>query len=138
MLFNSLAFLIFFPTVTALYYLLPHRRRWLLLLVASCVFYGWYIPRYLLVLATVIFIDYVAGLSIEGASGRKRAAYLAVSLLSNIGLLAVFKYLAFFDRSLADLAAAIGLSYQQHHLDLVLPIGLSFHTFQAMSYTLEV
>ncbi len=73
-LFNSLQFCVFFPVVTALYFLAPHRIRWLLLLVASCVFYAAFIPKYLLILFFLILVDYSAGILIENAAGARRRA----------------------------------------------------------------
>ncbi|MDB5268281.1 MAG: rane-bound O-acyltransferase family protein [Hymenobacter sp.] len=139
MLFNSIQFLVFFLVVTISYFLLPHRFRWFLLLVASCVFYAAFIPIYLLILFGTIIIDYIAGIQIEHATGQKRKYFLILSLVANIGVLAVFKYYNFFTDNVNLLLqqfhiTAHGLSY----LSIALPIGLSFHTFQAMSYTIEV
>ena len=134
MLFNSPQFLIFFPIVTALYFALPHRWRYLHLLVASCVFYMAFVPVYILILAFIIVVDYVAGLMIERSEGSHRRAYLVASLVANIGTLAVFKYYNFF----VEQVQAVIPSAHLPLLSLLLPIGLSFHTFQAMSYTIEV
>jgi len=136
MLFNSLAFFLFFPIVTVLYFMLPHRFRWLHLLLSSCVFYMAFIPVYILILFFTIVIDYIAGLVIEHAEGRKRKLFLVLSLVSNIGVLAVFKYYNFFAGNLNSLLASADRSLPL--LSIALPIGLSFHTFQAMSYTIEV
>src|SRR4051812_13122188 len=95
MLFNSFAFLIFFPVVIAGYFALPHRARWLWLLLASCVFYMAFVPAYLLILALTIAVDYIAGILIERSEGRRRTAWLVVSILSNVSILAVFKYARF-------------------------------------------
>jgi D-alanyl-lipoteichoic acid acyltransferase DltB (MBOAT superfamily) len=138
MLFNSLEFLLFFPVVTALNFLAPHRWRWLVLLVASCVFYAAFIPKYLLILAFLILVDYIAGRGIEGAAEPRRRALLLMSLVANLALLGFFKYANFVDSNLNSLLAAGGLAWVIPHLDIILPIGLSFHTFQAMSYTIEV
>lgn len=132
MLFNSFEFLVFFPIVTFLFFALPHKYRWFHLLVASCIFYMYFIPIYILILFATIIIDYFAGIMIEKAEGAKRKSYLIVSLVANIGVLAVFKYYNFFIDNIN--AAGASLPY----LDIILPIGLSFHTFQAMSYTIEV
>ena len=139
MLFNSIQFLFFFVVVTTAYFALPHRFRWILLLVASCVFYAAFIPVYLLILFGTIVIDYIAGIQIEHATGSRRKSFLILSLIANIGVLAVFKYFNFFIDNVNFLllqahVSAQGLSY----LSIALPIGLSFHTFQAMSYTIEV
>jgi len=140
MLFNSLEFLIFFPVVTALYFLLPHRWRWLHLLVASCIFYISFIPVYILILFFTIIIDYVAGIFIESAKDKKRRKlFLVMSLVANVGVLAVFKYYNFFIDNMNELLQSISVqSHPLPYLSIILPIGLSFHTFQAMSYTIEV
>jgi alginate O-acetyltransferase complex protein AlgI len=139
MLFNSFPFLIFFLFVTAAYYVIPHKWRWLLLLGASCYFYAFFIPLYLLVLFLIILIDYLAGRKIEPAEGKARKAYLALSIISNLTVLAVFKYHDFFVENINHLSA---WSFSNSELfllwHLAMPIGLSFHTFQAMSYTIEV
>lgn len=138
MLFNSFEFAIFFPVVTALYFLLPVRLRWLMLLIASCVFYMYFIPVYILILMFTILVDYVAGILIENAVRPQRAIYLGISIIANVGCLALFKYFNFLNGNLESLAKLIGWNYSVDNLALILPIGLSFHTFQAMSYTIEV
>jgi alginate O-acetyltransferase complex protein AlgI len=138
MLFNSVAFLIFFPVVTTVYFLLPHRFRWMLLLTASCYFYMAFIPKYILILAVTITVDYFAGLGLEKFEGRKKRWILMASILTNIGMLAFFKYFNFANENLASLAKFIGWNYPIHNLAIILPIGLSFHTFQSLSYTIEV
>src|SRR5215212_8472600 len=96
MLFNSFEFLLLFIAVTTLYFVLPHLCRWLLLLLASCCFYMAFIPAYILILVVTIIIDYIAGIYIERAEGRQRKRYLALSIVANVGMLAVFKYFNFF------------------------------------------
>jgi D-alanyl-lipoteichoic acid acyltransferase DltB (MBOAT superfamily) len=131
MLFNSPEFLIFFPIVTLFYFLIPFKFRWVHLLLASCIFYAAFVPSYLLILFLLIFIDYAAGLLIE--KGHYRKLWLVVSVLANLSLLGIFKYYDFF---VSNVNALIGS--QLIVLKWVLPIGLSFHTFQSMSYTIEV
>ena len=164
MLFNSLQFLLFFVVVTLSYFGLNWRGRWVLLLVASCYFYMVLKPAYIVVLFLTIIIDYIAGIWIERSTGPARRWLLILSLISNLGILAFFKYLGFFTENLSWL-------FEQLHLPTVanevyslgnrlfvkvlhvfgesgvnsfkdnksiLPVGLSFHTFQAMSYTIEV
>lgn len=138
MLFNSLQFLIFFPIVTFLYFILPHKFRAFLLLVASCIFYMAFIPSYILILAVLIIVDYIAGILIEGAEGKRRRLFLLVSIAANVGFLAFFKYFNFLNDNILWLARFLGLGYTIPALHIILPIGLSFHTFQAMSYTIEV
>jgi D-alanyl-lipoteichoic acid acyltransferase DltB (MBOAT superfamily) len=135
MLFNSLAFLFFFPIVSALYFLLPQRFRWLLLLLASCYFYMYFIPAYMLILAMIIVVDYIAGLAIEQSSGHRRRFFLLLSITVNLGVLALFKYYNF----IADnINVLLGINHTLPQLTMALPLGLSFHTFQALSYTTEV
>jgi len=138
MLFNSFQFLIFFPVVTALYFLFPHRIRWALLLLASCVFYMAFIPAYILILAATIVVDYFAGIYIAESEGKRRKWLLILSIVTNVGFLAFFKYFNFFGANLNALAEFLHWNYSIEALAIVLPVGLSFHTFQAMSYTIEV
>lgn len=138
MLFNSIEFLIFFPLVTGLYFLLPHKYRWILLLVASCYFYMAFVPVYILILGFTIVIDYFAGIYIAGQQGKRRKAALAISIVANVGVLAFFKYWNFLNANLTELLGFFSAENPIPALDILLPIGLSFHTFQAMSYTIEV
>jgi alginate O-acetyltransferase complex protein AlgI len=138
MLFNSVHFVLFFFVVTTTYFAIPHKYRWLLLLLSSCYFYMVFLPIYILILGFTIIVDYFAGILLEETHGKKRKYWLLASLIANIGVLAVFKYYNFLTDNLSVLFNSIG--YQNHipHLGILLPIGLSFHTFQAMSYTIEV
>ncbi len=121
-----------------MYFLLPHRYRWMLLLAASCYFYMAFVPIYILILGFTIIIDYIAGILIENAAGKKRKQYLIMSLVANIGVLAVFKYYNFINENLTPLLQSVSIKNPAPFLKILLPIGLSFHTFQAMSYTIEV
>lgn len=139
MLFNSVYFLYFFITVTALYFLLPYKTRWVLLLAASCFFYMFFKPEYILILAFTIIIDYYAGIYIEKQTEKgKKKKYLVASLIANIGVLAVFKYYNFLNTNITGLFNLFDVQNPIPYLNIILPIGLSFHTFQAMSYTIEV
>ncbi len=138
MLFNSFHFLFFFLIVTTAYFLLPHNKRWQLLLLSSCYFYMAFVPIYILILGFTIVVDYFAGILIEQAAGKKRRFFLVCSLLANIGILAVFKYYNFLNDNITFLLKEVGFSNPVPYLSILLPIGLSFHTFQAMSYTIEV
>lgn len=139
MLFNSLQFLVFFPIVTLIYFLLPHRYRWIHLLLASCIFYMAFIPAYIFILFFTILIDYYAGIMISRSEGRRRKAFLILSISANVLVLAVFKYYNFFIENINALLDAWHVQrYDLPYLKIILPIGLSFHTFQAMSYTIEV
>jgi alginate O-acetyltransferase complex protein AlgI len=138
MLFNSFTFLVFFVIVTTLYFITPYNRRWLLLLISSCYFYMAFVPIYILILGFTIVVDYFAGLYIEKAEGRRRKLFLICSLIANIGVLAIFKYYNFLNHNLSFLLQGFGWTNPIPYLSILLPIGLSFHTFQAMSYTIEV
>ncbi len=138
MLFNSLQFIFFLPVVVLLYYLLAHKYRWMLLFIASSYFYSVFYFPYVFILYAVIIIDYVCGLIIERSEGRKRWWWLLISIISNIGLLSYFKYTNFFIDIFNEMAPWVHISKHIKNLDIILPIGLSFHTFQSLSYTLEV
>jgi len=98
----------------------------------------YFIPVYILILAGTIVVDYFAGILIEKSKGKERKYYLIVSLISNILVLAIFKYYNFILDNLTALLESIGLHNHLSYLSILLPVGLSFHTFQAMSYTIEV
>jgi len=138
MLFNSLQFLFFFGVVTILYFQLPHKSRWILLLLSSCYFYMAFVPVYILILGATIVIDFFAGILLEKAEGKLRKIFLIVSLFANIGVLCVFKYYNFINLNLTNILVSGGINNPLPYLSILLPIGLSFHTFQAMSYTIEV
>lgn len=138
MLFNSLQFLIFFIVVTSTYFLMPHKFRWMLLLFSSCYFYMAFVPIYILILGFTIVIDYFAGIFLEESKGKRKKWFLIASLIANIGVLAVFKYYNFLNDNLTQIIQGVGFENPIPYLSILLPIGLSFHTFQAMSYTIEV
>jgi len=138
MLFNSIEFALFFPIVTAVYFTAPQRWRVHVLLVASCVFYMAFIPVYILILLVTILIDYIAGICLERVEGRSRKALLCVSIVSTCLVLFVFKYFAFFTGSFASVANCLGWKILPPAVKIILPIGLSFHTFQSLSYVIEV
>ncbi|MES1222024.1 MAG: MBOAT family O-acyltransferase, partial [Bacteroidota bacterium] len=131
MLFNSVEFIIFFPFVTLFYFLVPYKFRWIHLLAASCIFYAAFIPSYLFILFALIIIDFSAGILIEKKTNKKK--WLILSIVANLGLLGVFKYYNFFITNINSLTGS-----QFILLHLALPIGLSFHTFQSLSYTIEI
>jgi alginate O-acetyltransferase complex protein AlgI len=139
MLFNSFEFLIFFLIVTLIFFLLRQNLQQVIwLLIASCYFYMAFVPAYILILLLLILIDYFAGIWIEKAKGITKKNYLIISLIANISLLVFFKYFNFLNENLYYLVSLFGIHYIPAKLNIVLPIGLSFHTFQSMSYTLEV
>ncbi|HEX3007795.1 MAG TPA: hypothetical protein VHO90_09295 [Bacteroidales bacterium] len=97
-----------------------------------------FVPIYILILGFTIVIDYFAGIYIEKSEGRRRKLFLILSLIANIGVLAVFKYYNFINENFSFLLKGFGMSNPLPYLSILLPIGLSFHTFQAMSYTIEI
>ena len=139
MIFNSVPFLLFFILTTALFFIFPHKFRWLLLLLASSFFYMFFKPEYILILLFTITVDYFAGILIEQSGNQLlRKLLLVSSLVANIGILLVFKYFNFFNDTVTGLGQIFDFHNHIPHWNIILPIGLSFHTFQAMSYTIEV
>ncbi len=141
MLFNSTVFLGFFAGVYALYLALGrrHRAQNALLLAASYVFYGWWDWRFLGLIGLSTAVDYAVGLALEAPRGpRARRRLLWISVAINLGILGTFKYFDFFAASLVELAGLFGAVPGSVTLDLVLPVGISFYTFQSMSYSIDV
>ncbi len=138
MLFNSLHFLVFFGAVLCLFYALPIKYRAGFLLIASIYFYSVLIPIYLLILAFIILLDFCMALLIYKSGTPHRKVYLWVSLSSNLGILCFFKYYNFFLSNINAALNVFDISANLPFLEILLPIGLSFHTFQAMAYIIEV
>jgi D-alanyl-lipoteichoic acid acyltransferase DltB (MBOAT superfamily) len=139
MLFNSYEFLIFFPIIVTLYFATPHNWRWLLLLIGSCYFYMCWRPEYIFLMMVPSVIDYYVARRISQTPEQaKRKKYLMVSLVTNLGLLFAFKYFNFFNESCRALFAQLNLSYAVPAANLLLPVGISFYTFQTLSYTIDV
>jgi len=142
MLFNSFEYLIFLPTVFLLYWFVFNRSlKWqnVLLLIVSYVFYGWWDWRFLSLIVFSSFVDYFCGLAIEKASKKHlKKRWLTLSMLINLGFLGVFKYFNFFSKELAFAFSNLGYEMDALTLDIVLPVGISFYTFQTMSYTIDV
>ena len=146
MLFNSVDFLVFFPIVTMVYFLLPHKVRWVWLLVTSYYFYMCWNAKYALLMATSTAITWLSGLLIakageiqdETKQARRKKLWVALSFLLNLAILFFFKYFNFFLNNLNALAGLIGVEVQVPAFDVILPVGISFYTFQALSYTMDV
>jgi alginate O-acetyltransferase complex protein AlgI len=139
MLFNSLIFLFYFPVVVLVDLLLPHKFRWLFLLVASYYFYMNWKPVYAMLLFITTLTTWLCGILLEKANdGRKKCLFLTSSLIINLGLLFVFKYFNFFNESVYSLLEKINIRWPIQNLDLLLPIGISFYTFQSVGYTIDV
>jgi D-alanyl-lipoteichoic acid acyltransferase DltB (MBOAT superfamily) len=138
MLFNSFSFAIFLPVVFLVYYALPHRFRVLFLLLASCYFYMAFVPAYVLIMFAVITVDYFLAPLIHKHVGKKRALFLTGSIVINLGILFFFKYFNFFNQNIDALADVLNFNYAPMLLSIALPLGLSFHIFQSLSYVIEV
>ena len=139
MLFNSLDFVLLLGTVLALYGFLDRRRQNLLLLAASYTFYGFWNWRFLALVFVAAVVDYTAGRGIAAATTpRGRRAWVICSIAFNLGILAWFKYLGFFLESAVALLQSLGVSANVPMLEIVLPVGISFFTFQSMSYIFDV
>ncbi|MBM3880219.1 MAG: MBOAT family protein [Verrucomicrobia bacterium] len=141
MLFNSAVFLVFFAGFLLLYYLVRHSlaARNALIVVASYAFYGWWDWRFLSLLWISSLVDYAVGRALEPPRpDRHRRAWLALSLIVNLGLLGFFKYYGFFVDSFIALLDRLGLDAEPRLLRVVLPVGISFYTFQSLSYALDV
>jgi len=142
MLFNSLEFLLFLPTVFVLYWFVfknQLRAQNILLLVASYVFYGWWDWRFLSLIIASTFLDYFVALALQkNDSSLKRKYLLGLSLLGNLGMLGFFKYYNFFVESWVEAWANLGITMEVSTLKIILPVGISFYTFQTLSYTIDV
>jgi alginate O-acetyltransferase complex protein AlgI len=135
MSFASFAYIVFLPLVCVLYYVTPKSWRWLFLLCASCLFYMWLIPSYILVIGFLIIMDYSLGIKIEAAQSEFiRRFYLDLSIVGNLGILCLFKYFSF----ISALIYGSGIFKTPVSLYMALPLGISFHVFQSLSYTIDV
>lgn len=139
MLFHSLEFIIFFPVVVAIYFLAPLRFRQFFLLLASYYFYMCWKAEYAVLILLSTGIDYVAALRMHKTSGRGlRKMWLGFSLAANLGVLFFFKYANFFSASARSLLQQANIFYEFPLFDILLPVGISFYTFQTLSYTIDV
>ena len=139
MLFNSFAFLIFFPIVTLLYYLIPHKYRWIMLLIASYYFYMSWNPSLVFLIMGTTLLSYGAGLIIEKSSKKPlRLAAAIVAVAGSLIVLFFFKYFNFLSTGISQLLRKIGLPVSDFSLNVLLPVGISFYTFQTLSYVIDV
>jgi D-alanyl-lipoteichoic acid acyltransferase DltB (MBOAT superfamily) len=139
MLFNSVKFAIFFTIVYSLYLILKHKGQNRLLLVASYVFYGAWDWRFLSLILISTVVDYICGIKIHGSDDiRRRRLFLSLSICINLFILGFFKYFNFFASSLQVLLGHFGLVIHPQFLHIILPVGISFYTFQTMSYTIDI
>lgn len=137
MLFNSLKFMVFLPAVLVLYWALPHRFRKYLLLAASYYFYMCWKPEFIVLILFSTAINYFCALCIRRYPGAKKPMLIA-DLIVNFGLLFFFKYLNFFGETLTALCRVVSIPFTAPALDIILPVGISFYTFQTLSYTIDV
>lgn len=141
-LFNTLAFAIFLPLVFMVYWIWANggvRRRNLFIILASYVFYGWWDWRFLGLIIASSLVDYTVGILLSSTENdRKRKLLLLISILVNLGLLGFFKYFNFFIDNVMLLLESIGVQANQTSLQIILPVGISFYTFQTLSYTIDI
>ena len=141
MLFNSLPFAVFLPIVFAVYWALHNslRSQNIMLLTASYIFYGWWDARFLSLIVASTVVDYLLGQYLAAATNAlKRKLLLTASMIFNLGLLGVFKYYNFFMENFMEIANSVGLHTNPVLLKIALPVGISFYTFQTMSYTIDI
>lgn len=139
MLFNSFSFAVFLPIVFILYWSIPHRLRWLLLLISSYYFYMSWNPKYVVLILGTTIISYFAAILIEKSSSkRKKKLVMAGAVIICLGVLFVFKYLEFVLDSIASAAGLFAIRLHPMTVKLMLPVGISFYTFQTMSYVIDV
>lgn len=147
MLFNSLEFVVFYIVVLLLYYVFPKKVRYIWLLVASYIFYGAWNVKYLALLFGVTLATYLSSFFInkiaecgweEKKKSIARKTVLAIAVVTNIGLLVYFKYMDFFAYNIYRVLGAVGIQIPEYHFDILLPVGISFITFQALGYAIDV
>ena len=142
MLFNSIDFAVFLPVVFIFYWFFTNnniRLQNLLIVAASYIFYGWWDWRFLSLIFFSTVVDYSMGILLSKEdSGTRRKIYLWVSILINIGLLGFFKYYNFFLDNFISAFRLFGIALQARSLQIILPVGISFYTFQTLSYTIDV
>jgi len=142
MLFNSIEFTIFLPIVFTLYWFIVNRNLKIqnaFLLIISYLFYGWWDYRFLSLIILSSFVDYFVGLQMSKNDRKdQKKLFLSLSIFFNIGTLAFFKYYNFFIESFVDAFMLFGQSFDYHRLNIILPIGISFYTFQTLSYSIDI
>lgn len=143
MTFQSIEYLIFFPIVFLLYWIVGNKSKIIqnsIIVIASLIFYGWWDWRFLGLLLFTAFSTYIAGLLMgnKSLSDNKRRLVSAMSILLNLGILFVYKYFNFFIESFVDLSAIFGITITASTLNIILPVGISFYTFSALSYSIDV
>lgn len=139
MLFSSVVFLYFMLLFFPLYFLTKGKSRLWVCLIGSYIFYGWWDYRFIALILTLTLINYLCGLKLSSSnSGKEKSTYLWISITSSLGILGFFKYFNFFSENLILLLGAFGASADYTTLNIILPVGISFYTFQTMSYTIDI
>lgn len=144
MLFNSMQFVLFFPAAVLVYFLIPYRYRNYWLLAMSYFYYMCWRPEYAMLLLASTVVTYAGGLLMgrklnnTSKNNRHKKAIVIVSVLLNLGLLGFFKYFDFIFDAVSDLAGVLGITVVHPQIDILLPVGISFYIFQALSYTMDV
>lgn len=139
MLFNSFEFLIFFLAFLTLYFSTPYAKRWLIILIGSYIFYMAWKPAFAALIFVSTAVDYFVAIFIaKSEQKRTKALILSLSIAANLGLLFTFKYLDFFISSIVGMSGIFGMKIDLPYAELILPVGISFYTFQTMSYTIDV
>ena len=136
MLFNSTDFLIFFPITLILYWIFPKKLRYICLFIASYIFYMFWNPKYALLMATSTIVTFLSGILIEKLKYKR--IVVAFSFIINIAILVFFKYFDFLLQNINILLAALNIELVEKPFDIVLPVGISFYTFQILSYIIDV
>lgn len=142
MLFNSIEFVVFLPLVFCIYWLLlgkSYKFQNLFLLLASYIFYGWWDPRFLILILLSTIVDFYIGIGLKvHLNSRIRKTLLITSIVVNIGVLFVFKYYDFFAQNFVDAFTFLGGRLKLNSLSIILPVGISFYTFQTLSYSIDI
>ena len=138
MLFNSAEFIVFFPIVFILYFLSKHKYRWIILLFASYYFYMAWRPEYIILIMFSTFIDYLCSIRMGQVEKKRRKPFLWISILTNLGLLFTFKYFTLFGNSVESVINLWDRDFSFISLSIILPMGISFYTFQTLSYSIDV
>lgn len=139
MLFNSLQFLVFFPVVVFIYFMLPYKQRIIFLLIASYYFYMTWNAKYIVLILFSTFVAYICAILIDKTEHQKKRKYiLLINIIISIGILFIYKYFNFFSTSLSDILNYFSIGISVPSLQLILPVGISFYTFHTLCYTIDV
>ncbi len=138
MTFISIAFVVFFVAIVVAYYVCPQRYRWALLLAGSCYFYIAFVPKYIFILFFIIIVSFILAKQVERNIGKGRQILFIASVVIIASVLFIFKYFNFFNENVGAIASVLHWNYSIEFLSILLPLGLSFHTFQIISYLIEV